>query len=235
MPLIRVDRLLANRGLGSRREVRAAIKRGRVRLGDRVLRDEAEKIPDDATLHVDGDALAPPPWLAILHKPVGVHSTVGDPLGRDNLATIAADLLALGLHPVGRLDHDSEGLLAFSRDGALTQRLLHPRHAVPKRYRALVQGALPADLGARLAAGVPTADGPATATLIAIEPPNTVVLSVTEGRHRIVRRMLANLGLPVQRLIREELGELSLGALAVGAWRPATADEVAWARGLIAP
>jgi 23S rRNA pseudouridine2605 synthase len=234
VPLIRLDRLLAARGAGTRREVVAIVRRGRVTLDGRVVTDEATRVDEDAVPALDGAPLPPPPWLAVLHKPVGVHSTVGDPLGRDNLAGVAAPLLAAGLHPVGRLDHDSEGLLPFARDGALTQRLLHPRHAVEKEYVATVDGAPPADLGARLAAGVPTADGPASATLVAVDGP-TVRLVVTEGRHRIVRRMLANLGLPVTRLVRVRFGALSLDDLPPGAARAATDDELAWARALLAP
>lgn len=232
--MIRLDRLLAERGAGSRREVVAMIRRGRVALDGRVLTDEATRVPDDAVPTLDGRPLPPPPWLAVLHKPVGVQSTVGDPLGRDNLAGVAAPLLAAGLHPVGRLDHDSEGLLPFARDGALTQRLLHPRHAVEKEYVATVEGTIPADLAERLAAGVPTADGPASARLVAVDGA-AVRLVVTEGRHRIVRRMLANLGLPVVRLVRVRFGALTLADLPPGAARAATDDELAWARGLLDP
>lgn len=231
-PLIRLDKLLANRGLGSRKEVKALIRRGGVEIAGEVVRDEARKVPQDQALLVRGEPSLAPPLLAILHKPLGVHSTVGDPQGRANLAELAATLLRQGLHPVGRLDHDSEGLLPFSREGALTQRLLHPRHAVRKIYDATVEGAIPADLGDRLAAGVAAADGLCVGELLEVEG-QRVRLAVTEGRHRMVRRMLANLGLPVARLIRIAFGELALGELPPGEIRAATEAELAWARTLI--
>lgn len=230
--LTRLDRLLTERGLGSRRQVRTLIRAGRVHHDGNPVRDAAAKLPAGCTLIVDGAPVSAPPWLGIVHKPVGVHSTVGDPQGRPNLAELTAPLLRLGLHPVGRLDHDSEGLLPFARDGALTQRLLHPRHGVEKVYLATVQGTPPADLQARLAAGVPTSDGPAFARLIDVRG-DQVRLAVSEGRHRIVRRMLNNTGLPVLALRREAFGALTLGDLPEGAWRPATDQELTWARSLL--
>jgi 23S rRNA pseudouridine2605 synthase len=232
--LIRLDRLLVDRGVGSRRDVRTLVRRGRVAVAGAVVRDETTRVADDVAIALDGAPVPIPPLLAVLHKPAGVHCTVGDPLGRDNLEGVAAPLLALGLHPVGRLDHDSEGLLPFSRDGALTQRLLHPRHGVEKEYVATVEHDPPPDLEGRLAAGVPTSDGPAVARLLAVDG-RDVRLVVAEGRHRIVRRMLANVGLPVARLVRVRFGMLTLGDLDPGAWRRASADEAAWGRSLVAP
>lgn len=224
---MRLDRALVDRGVGSRSEVRAAIARGRVRVDGQVATDPAHKLGPDARIELDGAALARPPGLAIAHKPVGVQCTVGDPRGRPSLAELVPDLLALGLHPVGRLDADSEGLLPFSRDGALTQRLLHPRHGVEKEYVAQVDGVPPPDLGERLAAGVRTAEGVHTARLISVDA--GVRLVVTEGKHRMVRRMLANLGLPVLGLRRVRFGALELGDLSAGAWRVASPAELAWA------
>ncbi|TVQ94946.1 MAG: rRNA pseudouridine synthase [Deltaproteobacteria bacterium] len=230
--LIRLDRLLANRGLGSRSQVRALIRRGAVEIEGQVERDARRKVSEDLTVVVHGEPCLAPARLALLHKPLGVHSTVGDPQGRPNLAEAAAPLLRQGLHPVGRLDHDSEGLLPFSADGALTQRLLHPRHGVRKIYDATVQGQAPSDLGEQLARGIPAADGLCFAELIEVDD-QRVRVAVTEGRHRMVRRMLANAGLPVVRLVRIAFGTLELGELAPGAHRVATEDELDWARSLI--
>ncbi|MEZ4320938.1 MAG: pseudouridine synthase [Myxococcota bacterium] len=228
---VRLDKLLADRGVGSRSELRTAIKRGRVTVDAAVVRDPGAHVGPDAEVCFDGAVVPAPPELVVLHKPVGVHSTVGDPLGRANLEGLTRDLLDLGLHPVGRLDHDSSGLLPFSRDGALTQILLHPRHAVPKEYVATVEGAVPADLGARLAAGVETGEGVHVAELLDVRE-QAVRLVVREGKHRMVRRMLANLGLPVLELRRERFGALELGELAPGAWRVATPEERAWSASL---
>lgn len=209
----------------SRTDAALAVRRGRVRVEGAVVRDPGARL--DGALSLDGQPLLPPPVLAVFHKPVGVQSTVGDPRGRTSLAETAAPLLALGLHPVGRLDADTSGLLPFSRDGRLTQRMLHPRHGVEKVYEAVVQGAIDRDaLGAQLAAGVRTATGLHAARLLTVDGA-MVRLSVSEGKHRMVRRMLANCGHPVVRLHRVAFGPLRLDDLAPGAWRPATADELA--------
>ena len=180
-------------------------------------------------MFLDGQPLHAPPELAVLYKPLGVVSTVSDPHGRPCLAEVADELLALGLHPVGRLDRDTDGLLPFSRHGAWTQHLLHPRHRVAKRYRARVEGEPTEALLAALARGVTTSEGTHTAEVHLLEG-DLIELSVTEGKHRMVRRMLANAGFPVLELRRLAFGPLVLDDLTPGAWRPATASELAWVR-----
>jgi pseudouridine synthase len=195
-----------------------------------VLTEPAAQIREGADLHLDGEPLPLPLMGAAFHKPPGVQCTVGDPLGRTSLQETAAPLLEAGLHPVGRLDADSEGLLLFLADGRQTQHLLHPKHAVEKLYEATVTGPIPEDLDEQLAAGVPTALGVFPARLVDVQTDadgGVVTLGVTEGKHRMVRRMLANLGLPVQRLVRRRLGGVVLGDLPSGAWRPLTAEEMA--------
>ena len=234
MPRTRLERLVADRSPLSRSVARAAIRRGRVTVDGACLRNPSAAIDPSATLTLDGRLLGAPPVLAWLHKPAGVHSTVGDPQGRPNLSGVAAPLLALGFHPVGRLDADTSGLLPFSRDGALTQRLLHPRHGIEKTYEAIVTPAPAADLGARLAAGVSTALGTHTARLDHLDGAR-VVLTVTEGKHRMVRRMLANLGHPVDALHRIRFGPMVLAELAPGGWQLAAGDDLAWAEALTSP
>lgn len=226
--MARLDKVVAERTGWGRKLARTRVRQGRVRVEDDVVRDPAAGIdPGVTTLWIGGRALPPPPELALLHKPLGVLSTTSDPHGRASLAEAAAELLELGLHPVGRLDADTDGLLPFSRRGRWTQHLLHPRHGVEKRYLATVQGLPDAGLGQRLAAGVQTADGVHTARLVHVQG-SVLELIVTEGKHRMVRRMLANLGHPVTSLRRLSFGPMQLGDLAPGAWRPATADELAW-------
>lgn len=223
---MRLDRRVAELSRLSRRDATVAIRRGRVTVGEVQLVDPAAAIEVDAELALDGVRLVAPPRVALLHKPVGVHSTVRDDRGRPSLDTAAGELLALGLHPVGRLDADTSGLLLFSGDGALTQHLLHPRRAVVRVYAARTEPAPAPELAERLAAGIATADGVFVGQVSAIDG-DRVVLAVTEGKHRMVRRMLANAGHPVVALHRLAYGPFTLGDLAEGAWRPATDDELA--------
>ncbi len=104
-------------------------------------RDPSAHLPASLLLHVNNEAVAPLPVLVAYHKPLGVHSTVGDPMGRPNLEDALPPRLAKAFHPVGRLDADTTGLLLFSGDGQLTQRLLHPSSNVQRQYLATVEGA----------------------------------------------------------------------------------------------
>jgi 23S rRNA pseudouridine2605 synthase len=232
MPKIRLDKLLADRSPLSRSEAILAIRRGRVQVAGETLWDPAAKVDPAAPLTLDEAPLTEPPAFALFHKALDVQCTVGDPLGRINLSDVAGELLALGLHPVGRLDADTSGLLLFSRDGALTQRLLHPRHAVWKVYAATVEGKPTAALAAQLAEGVEISDGVVTGAVRQIEGA-VVTLAVSEGKHRMVRRMLNNAGFPVVALRRLAFGPCELGDLPVDAWRAPTEAEAAWARSLV--
>lgn len=227
----RIEKRVSALGGLSRSEARAAIKLGRVTVNGETLHDPSRSVAAEATVCLDGRELRPPPRLALFHKPVGVQCTVGDNLGRPSLAEAAAPLLALGLHPVGRLDADSSGLLPFGLEGGLTQRMLHPRHGVEKTYLATVEGAPGDALVAALAAGVATAEGVHTARVESLEG-DRITLTVTEGKHRMVRRMLYNAGFPVISLHRLRFGGLALGELPEGAWREATEAEAAWAASL---
>jgi len=227
---MRLEKDLARRSGISRKQARTWIRRGRVTVDGAVVRDPAHRVGEGIHLALDGRPLGLPPVAVAFHKAVGVQCTVGDPLGRRSLEEEAAELLTFGLHPVGRLDADSEGLLLFLADGQATQRLLHPKRGVPKRYEAWVDGRIPDDLAERLDAGVATAEGVFRAELHAVESTEDggrVTLSVTEGKYRMVRRMLANVDLPVTRLVRRAFGPVELGALPVGRWRELTAKELA--------
>lgn len=205
------------------------MRRGRVAVAGAVVTDPGARIPEDADLSLDGEALAvapPPPRVALYHKPLGVVSTLDDQAGRPSLLTGARALVDLGLHPVGRLDADTDGLLLWSADGALTQRLLHPRRAIRRTYLAAVEGRPGPDLRDVLAAGVATSDGVFTGEVLEIAG-DRVTVQVTEGRYRLVRRMLANAGFPVTALRRLAYGPFPLGDLAPGAWRIATDAELA--------
>ena len=270
---VRLDRLLVQLGVGSRTEVTRIIRQGRVSVSGAATKSPSVKVDwaadDEAArpeIRVDDRALVAAPLLLAFHKPTGVHSVIGDPWGRPDLRTAlpapwSALLAAESLHPVGRLDADTSGLLLFSSCGELTQRLLHPRSAVERQYvagvavgRSKEDGAGGAALLARdaealserLARGVATTEGTFPARLVALEataePTSrddaTAVaahasLVVTEGKHRMVRRLLANVGLPVVTLHRVRYGAVSLGELREGDACAVTGESRAWARALL--
>ncbi len=212
----------------SRADAGRVIRRGRVTVSGEVVRDPGARIADGAALALDGEALdarPAPPRLVLFHKPLGVVSTLDDEAGRPSLLTAARALVDLGLHPVGRLDADTDGLLLWSAEGPLTQHLLHPRRAIPRTYLATVEGHPGPALREVLAAGVRTADGVFAGEVLALDG-DRVTVRVTEGKHRMVRRMLANAGFPVVALRRLSYGPFVLGDLAAGDWRPATPEEL---------
>lgn len=224
---MRLERWVATHGGVSRKQATALIKKGRVQVRGEWCRDPRHDVDETSEVRLEGVLLAPPPLAVVLHKPLGVVSTLQDPWGRRCLADVAADLVAQGLHPVGRLDAETDGLLPFSSDGALTQRLLHPRHGVEKVYRARVDGLPTEALITALAGGVETAEGIHVAEVRRLEG-DVVELAVTEGKHRMVRRMLANAGFPVIELRRLSFGQLVLGALPAGEWRALDGHELDW-------
>ncbi len=223
----RLDKLLGGRGAGSRQEVRRLCKQRRVTVDGAVVTDYERKFSPDADIRLNGEPVVPLPRLVRYHKPLDVISTMQDDWGRDDLAEVLPEPWRGHLHPVGRLDADTTGLLLFSSDGALTQRLLHPRRAVEREYIATVEGAPDDSLIARLAAGVTTADGVIPAQVVAIEG-DTVRLIVTEGKHRMVRRLLANAGHPVVALHRVRYGGVTLGPLEVGQVEAVRDADLAW-------
>ena len=236
---VRLDRLLVSRGLGGRREIQRLIKRGLVsRTGEIISRPET-KVSPSVELEVSGVLSRPLPLLLAYHKPLGQLSTFRDPWGRSGLDQALPQEWRSVFHPVGRLDADTSGLLLFSSDGALTQRLLHPRRAIPRTYLAHVH-ALPHDLASQLLDGVETSFGSFTATLervtpleeIDAKPPGAesavaaLEITVCEGKHRMVRRMLHNAGASVLALHRVRYGSVALNSLEVGHHREISDHEL---------
>ena len=228
----RLDAWLAHRGLGSRSQVRALIRSGRVRVGNRVERDAAAIVAATAAVAVDGQVIAgePPPGTLLLHKPTGCacsHDPREAPLVYDLLPPAWA---RLGFESAGRLDRDTSGLLVLSRDGALIHALTAPRRRHGKRYRIAYAGTLAADAIAQVAAGL-RLDGEAQPTLPAeldVAAPGRATLILHEGRFHQVRRMIAALGGTVTALHRDRIGALDLpGDLGPGQVRAARADELA--------
>jgi 23S rRNA pseudouridine2605 synthase len=222
---VRLDKLICDRSDLSRKDVRRLIKKGRVLIEGEPIKAFDQQVEPSITPMVDGEPLPPPPLMLAWHKPAGVLSTTRDPWGRRTLAEALPSAWRDRFHAVGRLDLETTGLLLFSADGQLTQWLLHPKRAVPRRYRATIANPPPADLTERLAAGVETALGTFTAEVLSIEG-WVVDLIVREGKHRMVRRLLNNAGAPVTQLHRVGFGPIELGELEEEALRPLTPDEV---------
>lgn len=222
---VRLDKLISDRTTYSRKEIRIFARKRRIVIDGEVVREVDRHVDPTITVFLDGEPLPPLPEALAWHKPAGVLSTMADPWGRQTLATALPLAWRDRFHPVGRLDQDTTGLLLFSADGQLTQWLLHPRRAVPRTYEATIGGVVPADLADRLAAGVETSLGTFTGEVEAVEG-RVVRVTVCEGKHRMVRRMLNNAGAPVAALHRVAFGPIALGDLAEGARRPLTAAEL---------
>ena len=220
----RLQKLLARGGVASRRKAEELIAAGRVSV-DGVTAQLGERARRAAEIRLDGRLLQlyRPPVSYLLNKPRGYVTTAADERGRPTVLELVPE--EPGLHPVGRLDLDSEGLLLLTTDGDLTLRLTHPRYGQRKEYRVwCVEGQLSAEALRSLLAGVLLDDGPAAAVSAAAAPGGaTIVLG--EGRKRQVRRMLAEVGYEVERLKRTRVAGLELGDLPTGSWRLLQAED----------
>jgi 23S rRNA pseudouridine2605 synthase len=229
---IRLQRVLAEAGFGSRRACEILIAQGRVEVDGDVVTAQGMRVdPARAVIRVDGmrvDVGRNLVYLA-LNKPRGMLTTMADDRGRPCVGDLVADR-SERLYHVGRLDAASEGLLLLTNDGELAHRLMHPSFRVPKTYLAEVTGPLPRDLGRRLRAGVQLDDGVVTADRFrAVSSAGQrvmVELVVHEGRKHVVRRLLAAVGHPVATLVRTQIGPVSLGNLKAGRLRRLTQREV---------
>ena len=229
---VRVQKLLATAGFASRRGCETLIRDGRVTVNGKSIEIGASADPAVDVVALDGERIrmeAPTYW--ILHKPAGVVTTLRDPHGRQSVRDLIPPA-AGRLHPVGRLDRDSSGLLLLTNDGALTQRMLHPTHESEKEYRVTVRGEIDEKALDKLRKGVHLEDGPSAPTRVEKvryekdQGNTTFHLVLTEGRKRQVRRMMLLLGHPVRKLVRVRVGPIVLGRLAAGAARPLRGDEI---------
>ncbi len=251
----RLQKVMADAGVASRRDCELAIRAGRVRVnGRRVTALPSLVTPGRDLVELDGVVIDTRRRSAIrerdrvylmLNKPRGVISTARDPGGRPNVVALVQPALSSGerVYPVGRLDADSTGLVLLTNDGELAHRLAHPRHGVAKEYRVTVQGQLTSEALARLSKGLYLADvnDPARGAKRA-RPERLRVLnrkkdrsrgdlslvSVTlrEGQNREIRRLFARVGVKVRRLERIALGPLQLAGLGIGQYRRLRAPEV---------
>jgi 23S rRNA pseudouridine2605 synthase len=222
---VRLQKVLAQAGVGSRRACEELIAAGRVEVdGQRITELGVRIDPKRQVVHVDGVRIQLDESLVYLafNKPLGVISAMSDPQGRANLGDFVANREDRLFH-VGRLDADSEGLILLTNDGELANRLSHPRYEVPKTYLVEVAGPVARDLGKRLRAGIELDDGVASVDSFKVVDarPGKALLEVVlhDGRNRIVRRMLAAAGHPVEQLVRTQVGPIRLGDLRQGRTR----------------
>ena len=235
----RLARFLAHAGITSRRHAEALIAAGHVQVNGVIVTTQGTRInPDTDTVFVDGKPVhsTSKHVYLLLHKPAGYVTTSHDPQGRPTvLDLLPAELRALRVYPVGRLDIDSSGLLLLTNDGNFALHLTHPRYSMQKHYQALVQGCPSESSLAELRSGVTIAEDkgrnhkttPAQVSLLRrVGTDNWLSLTIHEGRKRQVRRMLAAVGHPVLELSRVGLGSLEIGNLPVGKWRHLTSKEL---------
>ena len=236
---VRLQKVLAQAGVASRRAAEQLIAAGRVSVDGEVVREQGRRVdPETAVVHVDGGRIVLRDDVVhlALNKPFGMLSTMSDDQGRScvgDLIMERAELInrAGRLFHVGRLDADTEGLLLLTNDGELGHRLMHPSFEVPKTYVAKVHGNVARDIGRRLREGIELDDGPATVDsfkLVDNLPGHSMVEVVLhEGRKHIVRRLLDAVGYPVQRLVRTKFGPVHLGDQRAGVLRPLNSKEIA--------
>ena len=230
----RLQKIISEAGLASRRGAERLIAEGRVSVNGRVVTEQGLKAdPGRDKIQVDGRPLPPPQKLHyyMFNKPAGYLTTLSDPKGRPTIKIFLDSLLPVRVFPVGRLDMDVEGLLILTNDGPLAKRLMHPSSQIPKIYRVKVSGRPDeADLeklrGGRLMLGERPA-APAGAELIKTASDRAwILLTLTEGRHHQVKRMCSAIGHPVLKLKRISYAGLELGTLRRDMIRPLTLPEI---------
>jgi len=224
---VRLDRALSKLGVASRAAGRALILEGKVTVGGRVVRDPAiEVVPERGDIVVDGRRARRPPWRTILlHKPRGVVTTRRDPEGRPTVF----DLLgpeAAGLVAVGRLDLATSGLLLLTSDTRLADRLTDPANAVVRRYAVTVRGELSDAAAQRMETGLDGLRAQSVTIRKRSGRETHLIVELTEGQNREIRRLCAAVGFEVTKLHRVGFGSLALGDLPPGRWREVTRDEL---------
>ena len=232
MSLLRLQKVLAERGVASRRRAEELIREGRVRVNGTVITELGYKVdPERDRIEVDGKRIPPPPPRVyyLLYKPCGVITSLSDPQGRPTVRDLLRRV-RLRVFPVGRLDRDAEGLLLLTNDGELAARLLHPRYRVPRVYQVKVRGVLGEGEVKRIREGVPLEDGPSPhmkVRLMRRTKSNTwLQITLHEGRNRVIKRTFAAIGHPVMKLRRVAFGPLNIKGLRPGEYRALRSEEI---------
>ena len=233
MGQIRLNKIIADAGIASRRAADQLILEGRVSVDGQVVLELGNKFdPEISDVKVDGESLnvnKSKTYLAF-HKPAGVISTMSDPEGRSNLGDYFKDRKDR-LYHVGRLDKDSEGLILLTNDGELAHRATHPSYGLEKRYLVEIEGEFNKQLSDQLLQGVRLEDGLARAVKVVharavSKNHHWVEITIHEGRYHIIRRLIESLGLKVLRLIRLEFGPIALGEMKPGRHRVLNSQEM---------
>ena len=228
MSLLRLNKIIADSGVTSRRGADDLIKSGRVTVDGFVVNELGAKFdPEKVKVMVDGETISrslSKTYLA-LHKPKGVLSTMFDPEGRPSLSDFI-DLRTERLFHVGRLDKDSEGLILLTNDGDLTFRATHPSFGLEKTYIIEFDGKLPTGVEKSLLKGVELEDGMGRVLTFQQLSPSWIEVSIHEGRYHIIRRLMEAVDVSVLRLIRTKFGPISLGDTPEGRWRDLNSGEL---------
>ena len=232
---VRLQKVLSQAGIASRRVAERMILDGRVEVDGQIVVELGTRVhPDRQTIRVDGTRVLVDEDLVYLalNKPKGMHSTMSDDQGRPCIGDLVEHRVRGNkkLFHVGRLDAETEGLILLTNDGELAHRLMHPSYEVSKTYLATVQGTVPRGMGKKLRDGVELDDGPAHVDEFAVVDmaagKSLVKIVLHEGRNRIVRRLLAEVGFPVKELVRTHIGTVALGDQRVNSLRALTRKEI---------
>jgi 23S rRNA pseudouridine2605 synthase len=228
---VRLQKVLASAGVGSRRRCELLIAEGRVTVDGTEAELGTRVDPATAVVRVDGKRvnLRADVVYLVMNKPRGVVTAMSDPQGRPNVGDYVADRVERLFH-VGRLDAETEGVLILTNDGDFAHRLAHPSHGVVKTYIAEVPGPVDRGLRKQLLAGIELDDGPVAVDAFRVIDSSKdralVEVSLHEGRNHIVRRLLDAVGYPVVKLVRVAVGPVKLGDQRPGTLRELTADEL---------
>ncbi|GAA1339958.1 pseudouridine synthase [Arthrobacter roseus] len=229
---VRLQKVMAQAGVASRRVCEEMIEEGRVEVNGAVVTELGVRVkPDEAAIHVDGIRLQLDEEMMyyVFNKPQGVVSTMEDPEGRKCISNFLRKGTERLFH-VGRLDVATEGLLLLTNDGELTNRLTHPSYEVPKTYLVQVRGPMPSGIGAKMKEGVELEDGRASVDSFRLvdSTPGHILVEVIlhSGKNRVVRRLFDAVGFPVERLVRVKVGPIALGDQRQGTIRALGRQEV---------
>lgn len=236
MSLLRLNKIIANAGVTSRRGADELILDGRVSVDGQIIRELGAKFdPEKVSVEVDGETITATLTKSylVLHKPKGVLSTMFDPEGRPSLADFL-DFRKERLFHVGRLDKDSEGLILLTNDGDLTFRATHPSYGLVKSYLIEFEGQLPPGVDKILLKGIELEDGMGRVLSFKHLSPQWIEVSIHEGRYHIIRRLMEAVDLRLIRLIRTNFGPISLGDTPPGRWRDLNDVELANLRNVLA-